>query len=87
MEAGIFGGQELQSYLGDYLGYGQQEIRLGLDRGALFLRDFFETYKGEVGVDLAGLQRGSRVGSGTRLRPGFASGGGLVLGFGSSHRW
>eukprot|EP00434_Breviolum_minutum_P032661 symbB.v1.2.028885.t2/scaffold3106.1/size66573/1 len=40
--------RELQSYLGDYLGYGQLEIR-----------DFFNEYKSEAGkVDLAGLQRG-----------------------------
>lgn len=41
--------EELQSYLGDYLGYGQLEIR-----------DFFNEYKSsEAGkVDLAGLQRG-----------------------------
>lgn len=40
--------EELQSYLGDYLGYGQLEIR-----------EFFNEHKSEVGkVDLAGLQRG-----------------------------
>lgn len=40
--------EELQSYLGDYLGYGQLEIR-----------QFFNEHKSEAGkVDLAGLQRG-----------------------------
>eukprot|EP00913_Durusdinium_trenchii_P001852 g1715.t2 len=52
-------GEELRSYLGDYLGYGQAEIR-----------DFFEEFKAEAGqVDLPGLQTGAGPGAGVRLNP------------------
>lgn len=45
---GLLSLEELRSYLGDYLGYGQAEIR-----------DFFEEFKAEAGqVDLPGLQTG-----------------------------
>eukprot|EP00439_Symbiodinium_sp_Y106_P048408 s2317_g6.t1 len=41
--------EELESYLGDYLGYGSTEIRA-----------FFEEHKNEAGaVDLAGLKKGA----------------------------
>ncbi|CAE8601657.1 unnamed protein product [Polarella glacialis] len=44
---GVLSLEELQAYLGDYLGYGDTEIRA-----------FFAEHKGDNGVDTEGLQKG-----------------------------